>query len=823
MGWLGKLPVVSVLLAAAMIAVPHLVGEEGGRGGVRFESAREEARAYLIRHPRLQVDALGKRILDPIWLEEARAAAAFAQGSGSVELPARMLARTQTRLDALLDRAYEARLEADPAWRYGVLDSRTPSENYFAHAFLHETLAGLLLCVAVLLLAAAPLERTWGFGIFSLFALAAIPLTAQAHRLLDAGSGVPWSGSAGLVGALLGAYFIRGLGGHFVVPGWLLLPVWLVVEVFVVRETALDALGGLPWASFCASVGFGAGVAGALRLLGVEGKLDAVTARSAGRGPNPVIARAARLRTDGDPYQALDLIQAAWREDPSDDEVAESYFSIAVEVGQPQIAAEAILPSLRRVLRAGDMQSALEYWLPIASAGTDIRLEATAAVRLGEALLDAGHPEQALFSLRSALEVGVSPALAVRTVNIARDLDEGLTRQAATIALTDLTLDPKLRAELEQIAAAPPDPTLVDASSSEAAGGEPGASSSPLDRRIHAEHHAVESTAFPIDADSDASRQGEAAAVHADPNEAQLAQQSLDPHALSAESFSSGDPTAAGGDDRAHADTLSHWSDPPSLDDLENELSSPFVDADDLIEPEELDALAETRTLAESEDLVDPAEAETDSDMTPLLEASDELTSPLAAPADEMTVVAPGGEGALDEPEPAPVAHASAEDFAIGVEPAPADGPPRRALKALEAVPLEVRDEQVEIDVEGHGKSKLPLSRIQAIGMAAVAGLAARPVLVVDLALNWLDGRSEPLKVIRFRSDRFDPRAFEPGEVDPLQALTAWVRRLQAGGDATCLPSRELLEGRFARFDSVEAYEREVLMACSAAGTGGDD
>ena len=103
--------------------------------------------------------------------------------------------------------------------------------------------------------------------------------------------------------------------------------------------------------------------------------------------------------------------------------------------------------------------------------------------------------------------------------------------------------------------------------------------------------------------------------------------------------------------------------------------------------------------------------------------------------------------------------------------------------------------------------------REPAIAIAAVAGLSSRPVLVVDLILNWSGPVSEPLKLFRLRSDRFDPLRLEPGESKPLSALTRWIATLQQRSDATCLPSRALLNGEFARFDSLRDYEREVLIA----------
>lgn len=847
LGWLARMPIVSVLIAVAMFAVPVFLGIDLGSGTAGFDQAREDARAYFVRNPRLDVDPIGERMLGAEWLAEALAASQLSGTDIPIDRTGRMFARSQANLDALVEEAYDARMKSNPAWRVGVLDASTPTQNYFVHAFFHERAAGVALCLAVLLLVAVPLERTWGSLVLTVFVASAIPLSAHAFRLLDAGSGVPWSGSAGLAGALVGAYFIRGLGGHFVLPGWILLPAWLGVEAFVVRDFWLDDLGSVPWASLCASIGFGALVAGALRLVGFESKLDGATRRSSSGAVNPIVSRAARLRSDGDPHQAYDLIQVAWREDPRDRDVAEAFFSIAVEVGKPDSAAEAIAPSLRFALRCGDMDRALEYWLPLAAVESDLRLEPTASVRLGEALLDAGHPEEALFSLRGALDAGVSSAHATRIVHIARDLDESLARQAATIALGDPTLDQKYRAEFEAIA------------------------NSQVEAPIPSAPDRVPARGVTPPIESAASvREDDESNMGPDNEEAIVA--GLDPGALSADHLvsasdsSSTDTTMESPpelDSDDSGDVLSHWNDPSAIEAPGEGLLDDLGPVEELLGAAHLEGFDESFDIGPApDDFFDPAEAETDSDMTPLLDATDELTSPLAAPLvagvagvagatpnEEVQPAAmPVGAETVHEaskaspsvatrimpnveplpsqssppsapnsadvsgPESAPPTSgpASCDEFAIGVDETPRG---LRSLKALTAVPVDARDGWIEIDVEGRGKTKLPLERIQAIVMAGVSGIATRPILVVDLALNWTDAAGEPLKVIRLRSDQFDPRRFEPGEVNPLEALTAWVRRLQIRTEATCLPSRDILEGVFARYDSVEAYENEVLMA----------
>lgn len=815
MGWLKTLPIVSLLLAVSFAAGPLLI-DPARKWGDRYDRAISEARELLVRNPQLSVDLEGERVLDAAWLAELRLAAAESQAGAEVELPARMVARSQAQLDGLLTQAYEARRLAEPTWRLGVLDGESPTRNYWAHAFVHSNLAGLILMIAVLLIVAAPLERSWGSLLFGAFVALSIPVSAQGYRLLDASSGVPWSGSSGLAAALVGAYFIRGLGGQFTVPSFVVLPVWLGVEAFVVRGFWLDDLGSVPWATLCGAIALGAAWAALVRLLGIEKKLDAQSAKRAKNGPNPVVVRAARLRTDGDPNQAFDLIQAAWRENRADEEIAEVFYSIACELGQPGSAAEAILPVLRSALKKGQLDRALGYWLPLAARRCEVRLEPTAAVRLGEALLDAGHPDEALFSLRSALDAGASTAHAVRILNIARDLDPGLTRRAAGIALADPALDASMRARLEPLAAladdaresaSPPRTVVVPTRSAAQAGGD-------------AEFQTAERTLFPgAPGPEDAATDPTAADLGA--LEAELADASLVVAALSEESLAqetSGGPGAGGSSDSESSDVLSHWNDQGALSPgalaRSDRGASRASAAGDLEEGDLLEARGDLfgdddLDFLEADDFAEgiASDESTDSDRTPLLDASDELTSPMAAAAAV----------AAAEPDSQATVMMTALPLAKSADPAPDRRASSllRALRAIDAVPVELRDDAIEIDTDGRGKSRLPIARIEAIGMAAVRGLGPRPVLVVDCVLNWRDDIASPLKLIRFRSDRFDAAVVGVAEsgAAPATGLIAFAIELQRASGAACLPSQTILTGSPASFDSLESYEREVLGA----------
>ena len=105
-------------------------------------------------------------------------------------------------------------------------------------------------------------------------------------------------------------------------------------------------------------------------------------------------------------------------------------------------------------------------------------------------------------------------------------------------------------------------------------------------------------------------------------------------------------------------------------------------------------------------------------------------------------------------------------------------------------------------------------SSVRRLPWAVVAahGLAARPVVLVDLVLNWNDSGAAPLHVLRLRSDRFDPRKLVPGAADALAALRQLLADLLTRSAAVPLPDADAARGRpFRVFSDPLAYQREVL------------
>ena len=123
-------------------------------------------------------------------------------------------------------------------------------------------------------------------------------------------------------------------------------------------------------------------------------------------------------------------------------------------------------------------------------------------------------------------------------------------------------------------------------------------------------------------------------------------------------------------------------------------------------------------------------------------------------------------------------------------------------------------DEQgVIIELEGGRKKRLLYDRIEAVAVSAIEESDEKTVVVVDLVLNWVSLTAEPLRLIRLRSDRFDPRPLVPDAEDPLQAMRAIVSSLLERTDAIPLPDLQSARGApFAAFRSLEDYQTRILM-----------
>ena len=134
------------------------------------------------------------------------------------------------------------------------------------------------------------------------------------------------------------------------------------------------------------------------------------------------------------------------------------------------------------------------------------------------------------------------------------------------------------------------------------------------------------------------------------------------------------------------------------------------------------------------------------------------------------------------------------------------------STKCAEATPVSLTEGQLIIKT-GEGRSaRLGLERVKAVATGIVEGLGPKPVLVIDLLLNWREADAEVLQMVRLQSNRFDPMKIQPEAAGGLEALQQLICGLVERSGAQPLPTRDAtVGGRFERYGSLSEYERAVL------------
>jgi len=134
------------------------------------------------------------------------------------------------------------------------------------------------------------------------------------------------------------------------------------------------------------------------------------------------------------------------------------------------------------------------------------------------------------------------------------------------------------------------------------------------------------------------------------------------------------------------------------------------------------------------------------------------------------------------------------------------------SVKVVEVAPDRLASEGVSLRRISGGSGLVAYAKIQAIAVGAVSGLADKPVVVIDLVMNWNDVSAEQVQVLRLRSDGFDVRAMMPQAANAVESFRAVLEQLLARTGAIPLPDRSSVRGRpFSTHADLADYERVVL------------
>ena len=634
----------------------------------------------------------------------------------------------------------------------------------FSEGFLH------MLVTGVLLLALGPhLEALWGAKIYAGFLAVTALFSAAVYAGIGA-AGRPLVGASALVAAGIAALLTRhGLGSlrtfvlipgsdaSFEAPVYASLGAWFAGEVLLTAtSTGSGPTRGLGTIVPIAGALCGIAASLAARKWQLEEPLE-----TGGPRGHPALAAAQAARDAGRPSAAVGILEPAVRARPQDAELVRALCDAACAADEASRAAEPLRRFIHEQIRLGETSAAAAFWRAFGTRVPSVKLDPRTALPLAEALAAAGDRPLAGRVLRDALAASprLSPGVALRFAEVAAPLHRETALRAGKIALAAEGLDEAKRAKLAARIAA------LEAS---------GPSEGEGDRESD------------LESDLDLATQGAPASPTRAPTKAKAKPKpaervldvELDPMYAGAGERPSELPPAV---EKAAVFELSADGDKVSGDEQDYSLALP--DTDPILPADEDDGARDAFGTA-----------------GPGTDLSSDVAEPPAAEAP--ATAAPPATEATPEAEVPDDAHIDEAAFAA------ADGPRFHELKCIDAVPIALDDSGLSL----RNGPQVDLARIDGIAVGAVHGIAAKPVILVDLLLNWTEISDAPLRTVRLRSDQFDPRTLFPGAGGGLEAFRALLETLHERAGAAPLPDAAAARGRpFKMFPNLAQYEREVL------------
>jgi len=713
---------------------------------------------------------------------------------------------------------------------------------------LHVHTPHLLLSLALLALAVAPLECRWGPLFTGAFATLLLALSGAAYVLLTNGSERPLVGpSAALTGLAVAAvarflrdglrfqvpFAVRGRRPGFRLPAPAIAAIWFVGEVAL--EVLSDVSGptrGIHYGAHAvAAVGGAVGV-WAVGRGGLEaGPLRPRASARQDRAAQATLARAQAARDEERPDAALDELAAAVAASPRDARLVAALWETACAAGRRDAARTTALRFVADAWARGDREAAAAVWRAVVGAEPDAPLDVRMRLGLAAALHEAGHRADAARTLRGALADtrALTPGTALRVAEAARAIHPPTGVEAARRALAVDGLDETKRARIAALIAsleaepanledldlgpAPPSRAGETRDAADAAPGpdEPAltlaepSTPDPTVTDAPEDPYALRLDATDAEADAPLELGADGSLGSAEEESPfgaiDLAGEHADvpPEPVAAPPLAGTSPAAPGAPGGARA--LPPISTGAPGGDGDADTGSPDADA---LDPAALDLGEPGPEAASSEPALD-SDGPGDADA---LELGGE------APGEASLVGATRDDGldavSLDDAE--------LEALAGFEDPGDLAGPPEPrfgATKVIDVVPRALREDALEVASEAGSASRLPLARVEAVAVARLRDAGPKPVIVIDLLLNWSAEDGGPLKVARLRSDRFDPRALAAAD-SPVDAIRTLAATLLERSGALPLPDPDAARGRpFATFETLASYEREVLLVGS--------
>ncbi len=442
----------------------------------RIVTRMQEVIEFFFEHPYLELDPALRRVLMRGLGDDGAAAMTevMRQFGGRQPRDQRQIDREQAHLDDLSGAALGS-LTSTPYYRLGLVPARVRPHGFITHQFMHVGVFHLLGNLFMLFLVGPFIEDVWGRPLYVGFYLAAGTVAALFFVLRYPHFDGPLLGASGAIAGVMGAFLIRYwhtnikflywffvFVGTFTAPAWLMLPLWFASEL--ISAHGADAVapggggGGVAYWAHVAGFAFGVGVAIAIQRWrieerfihhAIEGKITLVD--------NTVVEHALAARDEGRSEEAGAMLQDRLALDPDNVDLVIAAWNLAVERGEAEQAAPAMLRVIRKALRNGDAELACLYWPELLAAAPSTPIDLATGTRMAELLLERSELVLAKETVERAAGVvdleTVPPGILVRVARLASQLRAEPAARLRAVALASPELPAETRLELEGLAA----------------------------------------------------------------------------------------------------------------------------------------------------------------------------------------------------------------------------------------------------------------------------------------------------------------------------------------------------------------------------------
>ncbi len=379
----------------------------------------------------------------------------------------------QAYLDNLVEELHYTQKNL-PFYKYGLVPKKKTLVGLFGHMFLHVDWWHLLGNLLYLYLLGPFIEDAWGKPIYAVFYLGTGILAALAFALHYPGSGVPMVGASGAISGVMGGFLIRYwhariryfyifsliVRGTFTAPAWVMLPVGFIMEF--INASIMDSIapggggGGVAhWVHVWGYI-FGAAAALLIKFTKIEEKFVApkVEAQTTYVNKSYVAYEdAMQVLATGDKEKAFAILIDAARKDTSNQDVIESLWNTALDMGRIDEVAPFLSRLIEREVQQARLEQALSHYRQLRSQVPVTRFSSHTKIKIFEQTIETRDLEEAknlANELIKEVNLASPPGVVIEFCTAALKFDLGFDQSLAGKVVELALQHPEIPADRKQ-------------------------------------------------------------------------------------------------------------------------------------------------------------------------------------------------------------------------------------------------------------------------------------------------------------------------------------------------------------------------------------